>query len=95
MEEFRPLLADSTVVGMLNNGEITGGDFERRKGGSWLTLQGRRKVIQAYERRLDVQITHPVFKYKISYRRVLDVQARVLAAVLVGEIAQYTPMVTR
>lgn len=95
MEEFRPLLADSTVVGMLNNGELTRGDFERRNGGCWLTAQGRRKVIRAYERRLDVQVTHPVFKYKISYRRVLDVQARILAAVLVDEISEYTPMVTR
>ncbi|MGX7696248.1 CRISPR-associated endonuclease Cas1 [Gordonia polyisoprenivorans] len=95
MEEFRPLLADSAVVGMLNNGEVTSGDFERRSGGCWLTLQGRRKVIRAYERRLDVQVTHPVFKYKVSYRRVLDVQARILAGVILGELPTYTPMVTR
>lgn len=95
MEEFRPLLADSTVVGMLNNGEVTAGDFERRSGGCWLTAQGRRKVIRAYERRLDVQVTHPVFKYKISYRRVLDVQARMLAGVIIGELPTYTPMMTR
>ncbi|MDY6810917.1 MAG: CRISPR-associated endonuclease Cas1, partial [Actinomycetota bacterium] len=84
MEEFRPLLADSTVIGMVNNGELSAGDFERRSGGCWLTLQGRRKVIRSYERRLDVQVTHPVFKYKISYRRVLDVQARILAGVILG-----------
>lgn len=95
MEEFRPLLADSAVIGMLNNGEVTSGDFERRSGGCWLTLQGRRKVIRAYERRLDVQVTHPVFKYKVSYRRVLDVQARILAGVILGELPAYTPMVTR
>lgn len=95
MEEFRPLLADSAIVGMINNGEVTSGDFERRSGGCWLTQQGRRKVIKAYERRLDVQVTHPVFRYKISYRRVLDVQARILAGVLIGELRQYTPMVTR
>ncbi|GAB05115.1 CRISPR-associated endonuclease Cas4/Cas1 [Gordonia amarae] len=95
MEEFRPLLADSAILSMLNNGEVTSGDFERRSRGCWLTLQGRRKVIRAYERRLDVQVTHPVFRYKISYRRVLDVQARILAGVLIGELRQYTPMVTR
>ena len=95
MEEFRPLVADSTVIGMLNNGEVTSGDFERRSGGCWLTLQGRRKVIRAYERRLDVKVTHPVFKYKVSYRRVLDVQARILASVIIGELPAYTPMVTR
>jgi CRISPR-associated protein Cas1 len=40
-------------------------------------------------------ITHPEFKYRISYRRVLDVQARILGAVLVGELPDYVAMVTR
>jgi CRISPR-associated protein Cas1 len=41
------------------------------------------------------EISHPVFKYRISYRRVLDVQARLLAAVLIGEVPDYIAMVTR
>jgi CRISP-associated protein Cas1 len=94
-EEFRPLIADSVVLGLLNNGEITTSDFVRRAGAVTLTADGRRTVLRAYERRLDTEIRHPVFEYRISYRRVLDVQARLLAAVLVGEIPQYTPMVTR
>jgi len=94
-EEFRPLIADSVVIGLLNNGEITASDFIRRAGAVSLTPDGRKTVLRAYERRLDTQITHPVFGYRISYRRVLDVQARLLAAVMVGEIPSYTPMVTR
>lgn len=94
-EEFRPLIADSVVLGILNNGEITPADFISRGGAYTLTTDCRRAVIAAYERRLATTITHPVFKYKISYRRVLDVQARLLAAVLVGELPTYTPMVTR
>lgn len=94
-EEFRPLIADSVVIGLLNNGEITAGDFTRRAGAVALTSDGRRTVLRAYERRLDTQIRHPVFGYQISYRRVLDVQARLLGAVLIGEIPEYTPMVTR
>jgi len=31
-EEFRPLIADSVVVALLNNGEITSTDFVRREG---------------------------------------------------------------
>jgi CRISPR-associated protein Cas1 len=94
-EEFRPLIADSVVLGLLNNGEITASDFLRRAGAVSLTKDGRRKVLRAYERRLDTEIRHPVFGYTISYRRVLDVQARLLAAVLVGEIPTYQAMVTR
>ncbi|MGH3856079.1 MAG: CRISPR-associated endonuclease Cas1 [Pseudonocardiaceae bacterium] len=94
-EEFRPLIADSVVLGLLNNGEITPADLIRRAGAVSLTADGRRTVLRAYERRLDTEIRHPVFGYQISYRRVLDVQARLLAAVMVGEIPEYIPMVTR
>ena len=94
-EEFRPLIADSVVVGLLNNGEIGERDFLRRAGAVSLTADGRRTMLRAYERRLDTTIRHPVFGYKISYRRVLDVQARILAAVITGEIPDYQAMITR
>lgn len=94
-EEFRPLIADSVVVGVLNNGEIGPHDFISRAGAVALTSAGRKTVLKAYERRLETKIRHPVFGYQISYRRVLDVQARLLAAVLVGEVPEYLPMVTR
>jgi CRISP-associated protein Cas1 len=94
-EEFRPLIADSVTLGLFNNGEIARSDFTRRAGGVALTPDGRRTVLRAYERRLSTEIKHPVFGYRISYRRVLDVQARLLAAYLVGEVPEYTPMITR
>lgn len=94
-EEFRPLIADSVVLRLLNNGEITSSDFTRRAGAVALTANGRRTVLRAYERRLSTEIRHPIFGYRISYRRVLDVQARLLAATLVGELEQYTPMLSR
>lgn len=94
-EEFRPLIADSVVINVLNNGEIGERDFARRAGAVMLTQDGRRTMIRAYERRLDTTVTHPVFGYKISYRRVMDVQARILAAVMLGELEEYVPMTTR
>ena len=94
-EEFRPLIADSTVVTVINNGEVVGRDFQRTGVGVALKPDARRTVLQAYERRLDTEVTHPVFGYKVSYRRVIEVQARMLAAVLLGEFDTYRPMVTR
>lgn len=89
------MIADSVVVGVVNNGEVREGDFVVRGHGVGLTQQGRRKVIRAYERRLDTTIKHPVFGYRISYRRVLDVQTRILAAVMVGDLDEYAPMTAR
>ena len=94
-EEFRPLVAESVVINVINNGEISVKDFQVRAGGVALTQGGRRSVLSAYERRLDTQVTHPTYGYRITYRRVFEVQARVLAAHLLGEIPDYTPFMTR
>ena len=94
-EEFRPLVAESVVINVVNNGEIGERDFVVRAGGVSLTQDGRRSVLSAYERRLDTEVTHPTYGYRITYRRVLEVQARVLAAHLLGEIPGYTPFMTR
>lgn len=94
-EEFRSIVGDSVVVNMINNGEIRDAHFVSRSGGVGLTSEGRRAVIAAYERRLDHEIRHPVFGYKVTYRRVYEVQSRVLAAHVVGELDTYSPFMTR
>jgi len=95
IEEFRPLVADSVVIGLINNGEIRPGDFISRAGSVALKPDGRKRVLEAYERRLDTEVTHPVFGYSISYRRVFEVQARLLGRFLTGEIVGYAPFCTR
>lgn len=94
-EEFRPLIADSVVLTLINNGEVTPASFLRRAGAVALTDAGRRAVLAAFERRLDTLVTHPIFDYRISYRRVLEVQARLLGRALLGEIADYPAFCTR
>jgi CRISPR-associated protein Cas1 len=94
-EPFRPLIADSVVLTLVNNGEVTASDFLRRAGAVALTPAGRRAVIAAFERRLDSLVTHPLFGYQISYRRILEVQTRLLARTLLGEIDRYPIFCTR
>jgi len=94
-EEFRPLIGDSVVLTLINNGEVTPKSFIRRAGGVALTDAGRRAVIAAFERRMDTLVTHPIFGYRIIYRRVLEVQARLLARTLLGEIPRYASFCTR
>jgi len=95
MEEFRPLIVDSVVLAAVNTGSIKLGDFVRRGGAVTMSKSGRAKFFQAYERRVDEEVTHPVFGYRISYRRTLEVQVRLLARYLVGEIEEYPPFATR
>lgn len=95
MEEFRPLVADSVVLQVVNGGIIGPDDFVRSSLGVAIKPAARKKLIQAYERRMDQLVTHRVFDYRISYRRVLEVQARLLGRFLLGEIPQYPSFLTR
>ncbi len=95
MEEFRPLIADSVVITVINNGEIGPSDFIQRGEAVALTPRARKTFIEAFERRLDQLVTHPVFNYQVSYRRVFEIQVRLLARTLMGEIPRYIPFVTR
>ncbi len=89
MEEFRPVLADSTVISVINNGVVDAGDFVRGQDAVALKPAARKRVIHAMERRLDQLVTHPTFDYRLSYRRVLELQARLLSRVLLGELENY------
>ncbi len=95
MEEFRPIVADSVVLSAVNTGVVSGSDFLRSSLGVSMRPPGRKRFLQAYERRMEEQVTHPVFGYRISYRRVLEVQCRLLARHLLGEIPEYPEFRTR
>jgi len=56
----------------------------------------RRKVFfTKFEERLNEEISHPLFGYKASYRRCLELQARLLAKYLTGELEQYPPFLSK
>lgn len=95
MEPFRPLVADSTVITVINNGEVKQEDFIVAATGCNLKPGGRKRFIAAFERRMSQEVTHPVFNYRISYRRLFEVQARLLIRYLTGEISRYPSFVTR
>jgi len=95
MEPFRPIVADSTVITALNQGEISPTDFIRNGPACAFKPSARKQFVAAFERRLDQEITHPLFGYRISMRRVIHVQARLLTRYLLGEISDYTHLEPR
>ncbi len=95
MEPFRPLLAESAVLTAINNGEVRPTDFVSVSGSVNLTADGRKRFIAAYERRLGQEVTHPLFGYKVSYRRLLELQSRLLGRFLLGELDDYPNFTTR
>ncbi len=95
MEEFRPLIADSVAISLINRGEINPDDFISAATGTFLNEQGRRRFWEAWFRRMDTEVSHPQFGYKMSYRRMLEVQARQLWRVVRGDAPVYHGFTTR
>ena len=95
MEEFRPLIVDSVVLTLLNNRMLTPQDFHVELGAYRLKKEPCKRFLTRFEERLREEITHPIFGYKVSYRRCIELQARLIAKYLTGEIDAYPPLMVR
>lgn len=95
MEIFRPLIADSAVLFAANSGMVRSSDFICGAGSVGMKKRARRAVIRSYERRMEQMVTHPVFGYRVSYRRVLEIESRLIARLVTGELDEYRPFTTR
>lgn len=91
MEEFRPAFADALVTSVINLRVLQPDDFDERYGAVELTPDARKKFLVAFDERLRSRFTHPVFGYEVSWRRAIELQVRILAKVLLGEIPEYVP----
>ena len=95
MEEFRPIIVDSVVLTLLNNRMLSKDDFYVELGAYRLKNEPRKTFLTRLEERLNEEVTHPIFSYKVKYRRCIELQARLLAKYLTGEINEYPPFITR
>ncbi len=94
-EPFRPLIAESAVLRSLNTGVLEPADTVTTQAGVFLSDPGRNRLIGAYEQRMQELVTHPAFEYRLSYRRILEMEARLLARWLEGDLGAWKPLVTR
>ena len=89
MEPYRSIIADSTVLQAVNGGKIRPDDFVSGGNGTALKPSGRKRFIAAFEQRLSQETAHPHFGYKLSMRRLIELQGRLFARHLLGEIKTY------
>src|SRR5947209_2890255 len=95
MEEFRPIIADSVVLNVVNHRILTEHDFEEELGVVHLKAEARKKFYAKFEERLLEELQHPQFEYRTNYRRCMELQARLLGKWLTGEIPVYPPLNVR
>jgi len=95
MEEFRPIIVDSVVLTMLNNRMLTPDDFVVELGAYRLKDERRKVFFTKFEERLNEEVIHPIFGYKATYRRCIELQVRLVAKLLTGEIDEYPPFLIK
>jgi CRISP-associated protein Cas1 len=95
VEEFRPVIVDSIVLNILNHRILTATDFVVELGAYRLKPEKRTVFFTKLEERLNEEVSHPIFGYKTTYRRCLELQVRLLAKFITGEISQYPPFLAR
>ncbi|MBD2105329.1 type I-MYXAN CRISPR-associated endonuclease Cas4/Cas1 [Leptolyngbya sp. FACHB-261] len=96
MEIFRVPLVDLLVVGSVNRGQWDiKTDFEIRGGQVWLSQSGRQKLITLYERRKEESWKHPVTGYSLTYRRLFELEVRLLEKEWMGEGGLFGQLILR
>ncbi|MEG3975101.1 type I-D CRISPR-associated endonuclease Cas1d [Microcoleus sp. herbarium8] len=95
MEEFRPLVADSIILNAINRRILTLNDFtvEPLSNVVRLSETGRKEFLRLYEKKKQSEFKHPVLKRKCTYQEAFQIQGRLLAKYLMGEIEKYPPLV--
>jgi CRISPR-associated protein Cas1 len=96
MEIFRVPLVDLPVMGSINRNQWdVQADFEIRGNQVWLSESGRRKFIGLYERRKEESWKHPVTGYSLTYRRLIELEVRLLEKEWMGEGGLFAQLVIR
>lgn len=96
MEEFRPVVGDRLALTLFNRRQLRQEHFEMMPGGAvQLTEEGRRNVIEAYQRRKQEEVRHRLLKRTLPLGLVPHVQARLLARHLRGDLKDYPPFLHR
>ncbi len=95
MEPYRPLMADSCVIRTINTGMVTEKDFQTTSAGTVMKKAAKKALIQTYEKRINQLIRHPLFGYSMNYRRIFEVEVRLLARYLEGELLNWHPLNVR
>lgn len=92
VEEFRSVIVDSVVLTVVNKCILSPDDFvPGPEGGVVLSRSGLRDFLAQYSARLETAVIHPTVERRLTYRKCLEVQARLLREVVEGKRESYLP----
>lgn len=93
MEEFRPWLADRVALSMINRQQIQSGDFRHEESGAvLLNEEGRKKVLDAWQKRKQEEMRHPFIEESVPIGLMPHIQSLLLARYIRGDLDAYPPL---
>ncbi len=98
MEEHRPTVVDWIVLDLVRGGKMTGADFEQTgdpKQPVRLKEGLMTRLIEAYEQRVNEKAAHPEAGGETSRRRIIELQVRRLARLMLGQEKSYQPFLAK
>lgn len=99
MEEWRPVIVDTTVIGMINGHEIDKTDFylDYEDGGCYISKNGIKKYISKLENKLKSEMRYLSYiDYAVSFRKAMSLQINSLVNSMANADASlYSPLEIR
>ena len=96
MEEFRPLIVDATVLALINRKQVAPDGFKTQISRAVIMDVETRKIfLRGYEERKRTELRHPHLQQTTTYIRALELQARIVVKVLLGELDEYVPFIAK
>lgn len=96
VEEMRPAIADRLVLTLINRQQIQSGDFEAQASGAVLLKDtGRKKFLEAWQKRKQEELRHPFLDEVMSLGLFPYAQALLMARHIRGDLDGYPAWVAK
>ena len=96
MEEFRPVIADRLTLTLINLCQVNKNDFFKKNSTAvYMTEEGRKKVLVAYQKRKQDEIYHPFIEEKILFGQLFYIQALLMTRYMRNDLDGYPPFFWR
>lgn len=98
MEEFRPILVDHVVLGLVLTEQVSPAGFDWTKQVKQpvrMQAATMEQLIEAYEQRVNERAGHPEAGGQTSLRRIIELQVRRLARLMLGQGKSYHPFLLK
>ena len=93
-EIFKPLLVDRLIFRLCNRNELRKEHFDFIEDACFLSNNGRKVFLEAWENKLSQTIEHRTLKKKVSYRTLVRLECYKIAKHLIGMESEYKPFKT-